>query len=118
VQSKPPPYGGNVFNSANPEHVKREKRNRRRWQAYEKARAKCPACPAQEQAEADVLRELHIELKPWQLGLQEFPDLVAALEAAAEQGSGTIVPEPSTPEPKPEVPTGAEIMFVMRKGST
>src|SRR5262245_54335212 len=62
----PLPYGGNVFNSADPEHVKREQRRHRARRAYERACAKCKACPAQKEAEADVLRELRIKLKPWE----------------------------------------------------
>jgi hypothetical protein len=80
------PYPGQIFNSADPEHRERARRYHEEHAAYEAACAKCEACPARAAAEAQLLRELRIELKPWHDGLDDFPDVLRALDAALAPG--------------------------------
>jgi hypothetical protein len=47
------------------------------------SRAACRACPRIAAAEARLLAALRIAPRPWQSGLEAFPEVEAALEAAA-----------------------------------
>jgi hypothetical protein len=77
------PYPGQVYDSSNPAHREREREYRRERDAYELARASCIACAAITREHAFLVEELRLPLKPWQAGLDDFPAVVAALEAAA-----------------------------------
>ena len=82
----PPPAwipGQNVFVSSDPVCVERERRVRQARDAYEAARALCLACPAAAREHARLLEELRLVLKPWQSGIEDYPQVEAALEAAA-----------------------------------
>jgi ribosomal protein S27AE len=76
-----PPHPGRIFNSADPEHEERQRVYEAERDAYEAAREACPACAATMADHAELLRVLGIRLRPWQLGLEAFPDIEAALEA-------------------------------------
>jgi hypothetical protein len=76
-----PPHPGRIFDSANPEHQERQRVYEAECDAYEAAREACPACARATADRAELLRVLGIRLRPWQLGLEDFPDIKAALEA-------------------------------------
>jgi hypothetical protein len=84
------PYPGRVFNSADPEHREQARRHSEARAVYEQECAKCPACPAQALEEKFLFRELQVHFKPWQMGLNDFPDLISALEAALEERTGAL----------------------------
>jgi hypothetical protein len=82
----PPPYPGQVYDSRNPEHIERERRYRIEQAAFDAQRAACRACRASEAAHAALLAALGIVLKPWQSGIEDFPAVIDALDAAIGNG--------------------------------
>ena len=76
--------GQNVFTSSDPVCVERQERANRAWADCEAERAKCPACPTIALEEKALLEELRVKLRPWQRGMDDFPALVEALEAAID----------------------------------
>jgi hypothetical protein len=75
------PYFGN-FDNTDAACMARYQLYLKQRETYEAARARCQACPAAEREHELLLRELRAVLKPWQTGIEDFPDVVAALDAA------------------------------------
>ena len=84
------PYPGQIYVSTDPVCQERERRYWNELEAYEAARAACPACPPIARAHEFLLEELRLTLRPWQSDIDDFPAVEAALEAATrERRTGT-----------------------------
>ena len=79
------PYPGQVFVSSDPVCQERQRRYYSELDIYEAARAACPACPQIARAHETLLKELRLTLRPWQSGLENFPEVAAALKAATRE---------------------------------
>lgn len=77
------PYPGQVYDSSDPVCQARHRKYLAEMNIYETAKARCPACPARAVERKFLIEELQLRLKPWQSGVENFPEVVAALEAAA-----------------------------------
>src|SRR6266545_7943981 len=79
---RPPPWPGQTHDNSNPEDRERALQWYANLAAYEAARVQCAACRERPRLEAELIRALGLKLKPWQSGIDDFPDIVAALDAA------------------------------------
>lgn len=79
-----PPYPGGIFNSRIAEHRAAREQCIAMQRAYD-AGSPCPSCQERLADEASLLQLLNVRLMPWQSSLQNCPELIAELEAAAEE---------------------------------
>jgi hypothetical protein len=76
------PYPGRAFDSSDPACRERHCQYEIARAAYDEGCARCVACRERRRIEPELLRVLGLRLKPWQEGIDDFPDVVAALDAA------------------------------------
>jgi hypothetical protein len=62
--------------------------------AYKEGCARCVACRERRRLEPELIRALGLKLKPWQMEIDDFPDVVAALDEAGA-GNGSARPTPN-----------------------